>query len=93
MMRAPLTYRKPPWSKEKLARLRELERELHIRAFGEEMARVNLDFTMEERLNYLGWMRELARKNGVPEPKRFPYDRDYSLDDADPAPGKDDHKS
>jgi hypothetical protein len=76
----------PPLSKEKLARLRELERELHVRAFGEEMARVNLDFTMEERLNYLGWMRELARKNGVPEAKRFPYDRDYSLDDAD---GKD----
>ena len=84
MKRAPLTYRTRPWSREKLARLRELERELHVRAFGEEMARVNLDFTMEERLNYLGWMRELARKNGVPEPKRFPYDMEELLEGAEP---------
>ena len=56
----------PPWSKEKLARIREIERDFHVRAFGEELARVNLDLTIEERHRYLDWMRELARKNGVP---------------------------
>jgi len=66
MIRAPLTYRRPQWSKEKLARLREIERDFHVRAFGEELARVNLDMTMEERLSYLDWMRELAEKHGVP---------------------------
>ena len=40
-MRAPLKLM-PPWSKEKLARLREIERDFHVRAFGEELARVNL---------------------------------------------------
>ena len=91
MKRAPLTYRMPPWSKEQLARIREIEREFHVRAFGEEMARVNLDFTMEERLRYLGWMRELARQNGVPEPKRFPYDLEESLEGIVPNPKKDTH--
>jgi hypothetical protein len=80
MKRAPLTYCPPVRSKEKLARLREIERNFHVRAFGEELARVNLDFTMEERLSYLEWMRELARQNGVPEVKRFPF---YLEDNAD----------
>jgi hypothetical protein len=72
MKRAPLTYRTPPWSKEKLARLREIERDFHVRASGEELARVNLDLTIEERHRYLDWMRELARQNGVPpRPRRF----------------------
>jgi hypothetical protein len=72
MKRAPLSYRMPPWSKEKLARLREIERDFHVRAFGEELARVNLDLTIEERHNYIDWMRELARKNCVPRtPRRF----------------------
>ena len=66
MKRAPLTYRMPRLSKEKLARLREIERDFHVRAFGEELARVNLDMTKEERHRYLAWMRETARKNGVP---------------------------
>lgn len=66
MKRAPLTYRYPPWPKEKLARLRQIERDFHVRAFGEELARVNLDLTIEERHNYLEWMRELARQHGVP---------------------------
>lgn len=35
MKRAPLTYRRCPWPPEKLARLREIEREFHGRAFGE----------------------------------------------------------
>ncbi len=65
MKRAPLTYRRRRWSKEQLTRLHEIEREFHVRAFGEELARVNLDFTIEERHRYLAWMRDVARKNGV----------------------------
>jgi len=71
-MRAP-TRLMPRWSKEQLARLREIERDFHVRAFGEELARVNLDLTIQERHRYLDWMRELARKNGVP-PERDPLD-------------------
>ena len=65
MKRAPLTYRHRPWSKEKLARLHEIERNFHVRAFGEELARVNLDLTIEERRRYLDWMSELAQRHGV----------------------------
>jgi hypothetical protein len=72
MKRAPLTYLMPRWSKEKLARIREIERDFHVRAFGEELAHVNLDLSIEERHRYLAWMRETARKNGVPpEPRPF----------------------
>ncbi len=75
MKRAPLSYRSRPWSKEKLARLREMERDFHVRAFGEELARVNLDLTIQERHRYLEWMRQLARKSGVPRsPGRFEED-------------------
>ncbi len=70
-MRAPLRLNRPP-SKEKLARLREIERDFHVRAFGEELARVNLDMTKEERIRYLDWMRELAEKHGVPR-ERSPF--------------------
>ena len=71
-MRAPLTYRRPRWSKEKLARLRQIQRDFHVRAFGEELARVNLDMTIEERHKYLEGMRQLARKHGVPPtPRRW----------------------
>jgi hypothetical protein len=62
----------PRWSKEQLARTREIERDVHVRAFGEEMAAVNLDLSIEERHRYLEWMRETARKHGVPPtPRRF----------------------
>jgi hypothetical protein len=81
-MRAPLKLR--PLSKEKLARIREIERDFHVRAFGEEMARVNLDMTIEERHQYLAWMRQLARKHGVP-PSRSPF----RYDEPDDEPGKD----
>jgi hypothetical protein len=64
-MRAPLRLM-PPWSKEKLARIRGIERDFHVRAFGEELARVNLDLTVEQRHQYLHWMRELARRHGAP---------------------------
>ena len=60
----------PRWSKEQLARLREIERDFHVRAFGEELARVNLDMTKKERHEYLAWMRELAQKNGAPPSPR-----------------------
>ena len=70
MKRAPLNYRRFSGSKEKLARIREIERDFHVRAFGEELARVNLDLSIEERHRYLAWMRETARKNGVPPAPR-----------------------
>ena len=73
-MRAPLRLM-PPWSKEKLARIREIERSFHVRAFGEELARVNLDLSIEERHRYLDWMREMARQNGVPRTLR-PFEAD-----------------
>jgi hypothetical protein len=63
MKRAPVSYKACPWTAEQLAAIREIERSFHVRAFGEELARVNLDFTMEERLRYLDWMRETARRN------------------------------
>ena len=64
MIRAPLKLE--PRTPGQLRRLRELEREFHVRAFGEEMARVNFDLTEAERVAYLGWMRRLAAQHGVP---------------------------
>ena len=61
----------PRFSKEKLARIRQIQRDFHVRAFGEELARVNLDMTIEERHRYLAWMCETARKNGVPRAPRI----------------------
>jgi hypothetical protein len=74
MKRAPLTYRCRKIAPEALARVREIERAFHVRAFGEELARVNLDMTKEERHRYIDWMRETARKHGVKPEKKFPYD-------------------
>ena len=75
-MRTPLRLR-PPWPKGKRERIRQIERDFHVRAFGEELARVNLDMTQEERLRYLAWMRKTARAHGVkiggPKP---PYDEE-----------------
>jgi hypothetical protein len=61
-MRAPLKLL-PQWSKEQLQRIREIERDFHARAFGEELARVNLDLTKAERHRYLAWMRQTARQH------------------------------
>jgi hypothetical protein len=66
MNRAPLTYRLPTRSKEELARFREIERAFHVRVFGEELARVNLDLSIQERRRYVHWMAETARKRGAP---------------------------
>jgi hypothetical protein len=74
MKRAPVSYRKPRWSKEQLARLHQIERDFHEREFGVELARVNLDLSIEERHRYLQWMRELARKHRVP-PSPRPFER------------------
>jgi hypothetical protein len=82
MIRAPLTYRSPGLTKEQLARLGEIERNYHVRAFGEELARVNLDMTIEERLRYLAWMRETARRHGVNTHRSRPTDGIFS-DDAE----------
>jgi len=76
MKRAPLTYRESPFSKEQLTRRRKVEREFHESAFGEELARVNLDMTIEERHQYLAWMRKLVRKHGVP-PERSAFRFDH----------------
>jgi len=77
-MRAPLKL-KPP-SKERLARIRDIKRDYHERAFGEELAKVNLDMTVEERRQYLARMRKLARKHGVPpERNAFRFDEDKPI--------------
>jgi hypothetical protein len=63
-MRAPLRLM-PPWTREQFARIRQIEGDLHVRVFGEEMARVNLEMSEAERHRYLQWMRELAAKKGL----------------------------
>ena len=72
-MKAP-TKLLPRLSRDKRARLREIQRDFHVRAFGEELARVNLDLTKEERHRYIDWMRETARKHGVKPERRFHFD-------------------
>lgn len=62
MRRVPLSYRRHLWPDEKHARVQAIERQFHERAFGEELARVNLDLTIEQRQRYLAWMREFARR-------------------------------
>ena len=66
----------PRHSRQQLARIREIERDFHVRAFGEELARVNLDMTKAERHRYVDWIRETARRHGVKPAKRFPYDQE-----------------
>ncbi|HAV62426.1 MAG TPA: hypothetical protein DCY13_08695 [Verrucomicrobiales bacterium] len=73
MKRAPLTYNPPKRSAEDALAFREIEREYHVRAFGEELARVNLDLTKEERIRYIQWMRENAQKRGVKTERPPPY--------------------
>jgi len=65
----------PRWTPEQLARHRAIERDFHVRAFGEELARVNLDMTPDQRRRYLQWMRDTARRNGI----RFERPEPYSL--------------
>ena len=56
---------KPDWlTPEVQARLREIEYEFHVRAFGEEMARVNF-LPFEQRKAYIHDMIDYARSKGV----------------------------
>lgn len=56
---------KPDWlTPEVLARLREIEYDFHVRAFGEEMARVNF-LPLEERKKYLYDIIDHAVQKGV----------------------------
>jgi hypothetical protein len=68
-MREALILKRPRPRKD-LARVDAIRRDFQVRAFGEELARVNLDLTPEERLNYIAWMVELARKHGVPRTRQ-----------------------
>lgn len=69
MMPAP--FRPPRPSPEQRARFIEIQRALHERLFGEELARVNLDFTLAERLEYLNWMRDTVRRSGRELPPSY----------------------
>lgn len=63
-MNAPRRLQRPRrWA---LWHLRGIRRRFHEQAFGEELARVNLDFTPPQRRAYLAWMRAHSRRNGVP---------------------------
>ena len=74
-MRAPLRLVRP--TGRALRHLEMVRRRFHFSEFGDELARVNLDMTKEERLSYLDWMRETARRHGVKPTQKFPYDRDF----------------
>jgi hypothetical protein len=74
-MRAPLKLSRP--TGKALRHIELVRRRFHIAEFGEELARVNLDMTKEQRHRYLDWMREAARRHGVKREQRFPFDRDY----------------
>lgn len=68
-MNAPRRLQRPRrWA---LRHLRGIRRRFHERAFGEELARVGLDFTPVERRAYLAWMREHSRRNGVPREPNY----------------------
>ncbi len=73
MKRTPLTDNPVKRTSEETLALREIERAYLVRAFAEELARVNLGLTKEERIRYLEWMRENARQRGVKVDKPPPY--------------------
>jgi len=55
----------PEWlTPEILSHLKRLEYEFHVRAFGEELARVNF-LPLEERRRYVAEMVDHARRKGV----------------------------
>jgi hypothetical protein len=60
-----MSTQKPDWlTPETLAYLREVEYRFHVRAFGEEMARVNF-MPLEQRKQYLYDMMDHACRHGV----------------------------
>jgi hypothetical protein len=54
----------PPWSPDALKRLEQAEYDFHVRAFGEEMARVNF-LPLAERKAYIAQMVDHALAKGV----------------------------
>ena len=64
-----MSNEKPDWlTPETLAYLREVEYRFHVRAFGEEMARVNF-LPLEQRKQYLYDILDHARCHGVKSEK------------------------
>jgi hypothetical protein len=61
MKRGPVSYRRPKRPMEITESIREIERAFHVREFGEELARINFELTIEERHRYLAWMRETGQ--------------------------------
>ncbi len=60
-----MSNEKPDWlTPETLTYLREVEYRFHVRAFGEEMARVNF-LPLEQRKQYLYDILDHARRHGV----------------------------
>jgi hypothetical protein len=60
-----MSHEKPDWlTPETLAYLRDVEYRFHVRAFGEEMARVNF-MPLEQRKQYLCDMLDHAHRKGV----------------------------
>jgi hypothetical protein len=53
-----------PWTPEALERFKQIQFKFHVRAFGEEMARVNF-LPLEQRKKYVAEMVDHARKKGV----------------------------
>ena len=76
-MRAPLKLM-PRKSREQRAHIRKNKHSPQLAV--QEMSRVNLDMTKEERLRYLDWMRETARKHGFKTKGKFPYDGSFPDD-------------
>ena len=64
-----MSNEKPDWlTPETLADLRDVEYRFHVRAFGEEMARVNF-LPLEQRKQYLYDILDYARRPGVKSDK------------------------
>lgn len=57
-----------PLPRKKLARIDAIRRDFQVRAFGEELARVNLDMSEEQRRKYLNWMRETSKQRNREAP-------------------------
>jgi hypothetical protein len=66
MNRGPISYRRPNRPRAKVERIREIERAFHLREFGEELTRINFDATIEQRHEYLAWMRKAASRKESP---------------------------
>ena len=68
-MRAPLRLIRPKGRA--LRHIKAVQRRFHVRAFGEELARVNLDLKPSERRECLAWMRNYVRHHGGKLPPNY----------------------